>query len=264
MKIKADFKSIITPMTAAPQFQKIAYLTIDDAPSPDFLVKVDFLCSRDIPAIFFCGGKELSAYPEMAAAAIQLGFVIANHAAEHLRFSTLSLDTCFELIRRTDQQIAEIYAQAGVEQPAKYFRFPYGDKGALTGDDPFIPAVGEGAVRKQALQAYLRELGYTQPAFPGVTYPYYRQAGLLDDLDWYWTYDVMEWSAYAEEHKWGIDSLDAILARMDEREPEAGRGLNDHPSDEIVLTHDHVENTVFFPAIIDGLLAKGLQFRLPE
>ena len=243
--------------------RKIAYLTIDDAPSPDFLHKLEILEQRGIPAIFFCGGEELQARPELARAGIQRGFILGNHAARHIRFSTLSLETCFDFIRRTDQQITDLYAQAGVPQPGKYFRFPYGDKGMLTGDDPFVAPRGEGLTRRHALQAYLQEMGYTQPKFPGVTYQYYRQAGLLDDVDWYWTYDVMEWSAYADEHKFGIDSLEAILARMDEDEPEGGRGLNDPRSEEIILTHDHVKNTAFFAEIIDGLLAKGLDFRLP-
>ncbi|MBN1667765.1 MAG: polysaccharide deacetylase family protein [Anaerolineales bacterium] len=242
---------------------KTAYLTIDDAPSADFERKTAYLLEQGIPAIFFCGGKELQAWPEMVVRAIQQGFVIGNHAAEHTRFSTLSLETCYDLIQRTDAQIEALYAQAGVARPAKYFRFPYGDKGGLVGDDPFIAPVGEGLERKEALQAHLRRLGYTQPDFPGITYNYYRQAGLLDDVDWYWTYDVLEWAVYAAEHKFGIDSLAAILARMDEHEPEGGRGLNTPGSDEIILTHDHVENTTIFPAIIQGLLAKGLRFSLP-
>ena len=35
--------------------RKIAYLTIDDGPSKDMKMKVDYLVSKGIPAIWFCG-----------------------------------------------------------------------------------------------------------------------------------------------------------------------------------------------------------------
>ena len=38
---------------------KIAYLTIDDCPSEDTKCKLDYLLSKDIPAILFCLGKFL-------------------------------------------------------------------------------------------------------------------------------------------------------------------------------------------------------------
>jgi len=35
--------------------RKIAYLTIDDAPTKDFRKKVDFLIKKKVPATFFVG-----------------------------------------------------------------------------------------------------------------------------------------------------------------------------------------------------------------
>ena len=61
----------------------------------------------------------------------------------------------------------------------------------------------------------------------------------------------------------GIDSLEAVFARMDEVVPEGGRGLNTSGSAEIILAHDHERTTELFPAIIERLLEKGMQFRLP-
>ncbi|HBY09449.1 MAG TPA: polysaccharide deacetylase [Chloroflexi bacterium] len=242
---------------------KIAYLTIDDAPSADFEQKIDFLHSKGIPAIFFCPGNALETRPEPIIDAIHQGFVIANHAYDHPHFSGITLEACLEQIRKTDQILEAIYRQAGVSIPAKYFRFPYGDKGALTGDDPFAPVSGPGRERKQIIQAELRRLGYTQPDFPDVTYDYYRAGGLLDDVDWFWTYDVVEWSTFHAQHAYGIETLADVFARMDENVPEGGRGLNDFRSAEIILTHDHVETTLIFTAIIERLLSKGLDFRLP-
>lgn len=242
---------------------KIAYLTIDDAPSADFAFKVDYLSSKGIPAIFFCPGNALEVQPDLVVDAIQKGFVIGNHAYDHPHFSEIPLEAGYEQIRKTDQLLEQIYSQAGIPFIKKYFRFPYGDKGALTGDDPFAPISSVGLRRKQALQAFLRQLGYSQPAFDEITYDYYRAAGLLDDIDWYWTYDVVEWSTFHEKHAHGIETLADVYARMDEVVPEGGRGLNTPGSAELILTHDHVETTPLFSAIIERLLAKGMEFRLP-
>jgi peptidoglycan/xylan/chitin deacetylase (PgdA/CDA1 family) len=243
--------------------QKVAYLTIDDAPSEDMALKVDFLKARGILAIFFCRGDYLEIRPQAAIDAIHQGFVIANHSYNHPRFSTLSLPACYEQIQRTEAIVERIYAEAEVTQPAKLFRFPYGDKGTMTNDNVLISPGLEGAVRKEAIQAFLRQAGYYQPAFEGITYQYYRKAGLLADRDWHWTYDVVEWSVFSDWHLHGIDSLEKVFARMDEDVPEGGRGLNDPASEEIILTHDHHESTdIFFP-IIERLLEKGLVFKLP-
>ena len=242
---------------------KVAYLTIDDSPSQDMRQKLDFLVGHNIPAIFFCRGDFLEARPHLAIEAIQRGFIIANHAYDHPHFSDLSLDAAFDQIQRTDAIVERLYAEAGVPRPAKLFRFPYGDKGGLQYDHVLLPYTGEGARRKAAIQDFLRRLGYYQPAFEGITYRYYREAGLLDDLDWYWTYDVVEWSVYAEQPLYEIDSLAKVFARMDEDVPEGGRGLNSAGSEEIILTHDHHESTEIFFPIIKRLVDKGLVFKLP-
>ena len=39
--------------------KKNVYLTIDDAPSKDFREKIDFLISKNIPAIIFCVGNKI-------------------------------------------------------------------------------------------------------------------------------------------------------------------------------------------------------------
>ena len=141
---------------------KIAYLTIDDAPSADFGIKLDFLQSKDIPAVFFCPGNAVELYPDVCVEAIQRGFVIGNHAYDHPHFSEISLEACYEQIKITDEIISKLYDRAGVADSPKYFRFPYGDKGALTGDDVFAPISPAGIERKQLLQCYLRQLGISE------------------------------------------------------------------------------------------------------
>jgi peptidoglycan/xylan/chitin deacetylase (PgdA/CDA1 family) len=225
--------------------------------------KVDYLLNKEIPAIWFCRGDFLEQRPNLAIRAIQKGFVLGNHTYSHPYFSDLELGECFAQIRRTDEMIDALYGSAGVKRPTKCFRFPYGDKGGLKYSKVFEPYSETGLERKQALQTYLHRLGYTQPSWEQVTYRYYRASGLQDDVDWYWTYDVMEWSIFAAEHQFGIDSL-KVFARMDEDEPEGGRGLNYEGSAEIVLMHDHADTAAYFEPLVECLLRKGLTFMLPS
>lgn len=148
---------------------KTVYVTIDDTPSPDLQPKLDPLREREIPAVLFSVGTNLDARPELALYAMQHGFIIGNHSYSHPSFSDLTVEQCCEEIRRTDAIIEALYTQAAVECPAKFFCFPYGDKG-----------------------------------------------GLLDDVDGHWTYDGMDWALTVDDPPFGITSLGAILARMDE------------------------------------------------
>jgi peptidoglycan/xylan/chitin deacetylase (PgdA/CDA1 family) len=244
--------------------QKIAYLTIDDAPSADFSRKVNYLHAKGIPAVFFCLGEALEQYPNPVVEAIQKGFVIGSHAYHHKLFSEFSLDECLNQISMTHEVIERLYLASGIPWEKKYFRFPYGDKGGLRQYDVFSHYEGEGAERKQAIQDHLRKLGYSQPTFKGITYQYYREADLLEDVDWHWTYDVREWGLAIRDEAFGVDTLEKVFARMDEDDPEGCRGLNYPDSEEIVLMHDHVGTTHVFAIIIERLLDMGLQFRLPD
>jgi peptidoglycan-N-acetylglucosamine deacetylase len=242
---------------------KNAILTIDDAPSTDMQSKVDFLLWQSIPAVWFCHGDFLEKRPHLALDAIRKGFVIANHAYDHPHFSDLTIEDGCEQIRRTDAIIETLYRQAGISVPFKAFRFPYGDKGGLKYSEVLEPYSAEGAARKGAFQDCLQGMGYTPAPSGQITYQYYFRAGLQHDRDWYWTYDVHEWSIHHEPHAYSIDSLEKVFARMDEDEPESGRGLNRSESAEIVLIHDHTQTTPYFKNIIQHLLAKGITFSLP-
>jgi peptidoglycan/xylan/chitin deacetylase (PgdA/CDA1 family) len=239
---------------------KVAYLTIDDAPSVDMRQKIDFLAEKQIPVVWFCIGEFIAQRPDMVVYAIERGGVIGNHTYTHPHFSALELDAIYDEIRRTDALIDEAYQQAGVDRPAKYFRFPYGDKGAPNPDFSFR-YMGEALERKETIQAFLRAEGFTQPTFDDITYAWYRSAGLLNDVDWLWTYDCREWSIHAAQPMDGITSLEAVFARMEENVPDGMRGLNTPGSEEIILVHDHPETTPCFGSIIQRLLAKGIAFK---
>ncbi|MFO7678706.1 MAG: polysaccharide deacetylase family protein [Chloroflexota bacterium] len=244
--------------------QKFAYLTIDDAPSHHMRQKIDFLLGKQIPAIFFCEGKKMEERPEPVIYAIQNGFIIGNHSYHHPAFSNLSPEESLAEIQQTDAIIELIYQQAGAARPAKYFRFPYGDKGGQVGNHPIADYHAEGLRRKNAIQQQLRDLGYRQPDFPNITYRYYREAGLLTDVDWYWTFDTFDWSVFSDTPMYGITSLDAVYARIAEDKPEEGRGLHYPYSEEIVLIHDHENSTDIFWPIVNRLVESGLQFKLPD
>ncbi len=240
---------------------KFAYLTIDDGPSTFWEKKLDHLISRGVAAIWFCTGKAMETHPDFAHKAIAAGHIIANHSFNHPYFSDTSLENCYSQIQNTDRIIEETYSKSGVTRPAKYFRFPYGDKGGYTHDEVLEPYGCKGTHRKEVLQNFLRKLGYTQPAFSGITYVYYHRAGLLADADWHWTYDCREWELSGANSLSGLNNLDMVFERMEENAPECYRGLNHEGSEDIVLIHDHVNTTEMFPPIIDRLLSKGIEFR---
>ena len=163
--------------------------------------------------------------PQMVIEAIQRGYIIGNHTYSHPHCSDLLVDQCFAEIRATDAIIEFLHEQADVERKQRYFRFPYGDKGdKLYGDVSQRPDA-DGQSRRDALQGYLRKLGYGQPAFPDITYEHYRTMGLLDDVDWYWTYDTLDWSAFSDDPMYGVDSVEKVFARTEEDVPDGGRGL---------------------------------------
>lgn len=243
---------------------KVAYLTIDDGPTPDFLNKLDYLTERGIIAVWFCQGNHMEARPEAILEAIRRGHIIANHGYSHPHFSDISVDQARAEIRATSTIIDELYHRAGLPRRYRFFRFPYGDKGdRLYGDTDAQPSA-EGRARKQAIQAYLRHLGYTQPSWPDVTYAYFDAQGLRTDVDWYWTYDTFDWAPYIDDAPVGVNSIARVMARLDEDDPEGGRGLNDARSSEIVLVHDNaMQDNHLFVDLIEAILAKGIRFAHP-
>jgi len=244
--------------------RKIAYLTIDDSPSNDMKRKINFLLKKRIPAIWFCRGELLEKRQKVVIYAIKKGFIIGNHSYDHPPFSKIPLKECFRQIKVTDELIEAAYEKAGIERPAKLFRFPWLDKGG--GFDVkksgFFPR-RENPEHIKAIQDFLKKLGYKQPKFKGINYNWFEEANLLNDVDVYLTYDAMDWVVLMKKPKYGINGLRDVLERMDEDVPEGGRGLNFAGSNEIILLHDLPETAHMFVPIIEKLLEKELKFELP-
>ncbi len=230
------------------KMKKIAYLTIDDAPSKDFRRKVDYLSSKKIPAIFFCIGELLEKRPKVVIYAIKKGFIIGNHSINHPHFSTLTMEQCFEQIKKTDEIIDEIYKKAKVKRPIRVFRFPHLDKGGKN---------------KKTAQKILRKLGYKQPKFRNITYRWYKKEQNRD-IDVYYSYDTYDWTTIDKKPEFGIKGLKEVLERMEENVPEGSRGLDYNGSNEIIMMHDFVETVHMFKPMIECLLAKGIIFGLPS
>ena len=218
---------------------KTGYLTIDDAPSTDFLNKLDFLTERGIFAIWFCQGNFLEARPEMAIEAIKRGHWIGNHSYSHPHCSELPVDQIFAEIRATDAVIRDLYKRADLPRPHKLFRFPFGDKGGA---------------RRSDIQGLLPAVGFQQPPFRDVTYAPYLERGYAADADCAWT---------VESYEYRVPSADDNLALLRAPHDRTGGSIDDASSADILLIHDHPATTQLFIQIIDRLMRSGVEFTLP-
>lgn len=162
---------------------KQIYLTIDDAPSIDFMNKVNYLHDRKIPAVFFCIGSQIEKNTNEIINAIQKGFIIGNHSYDHPNFSDLNIDQIKLQILKTDQIIKSIYENLKLPY-TKLFRFPYGNKGTTK--------------NYKLTQEILWQMGYQ--------HPYFEYHETNKDIDVLWTFDT-------EDYK--TKDLNKILNRID-------------------------------------------------
>lgn len=220
---------------------KLAYLTIDDAPSKDFKKKVNFLINKKIPAIIFCRGSNIDSNTEKDIIyTIKKGFIIGNHTINHYHFSEQKLNTCLDEIRRMDELVEEIYKKAKIKRPIKVFRFPYGDKGGKN---------------KRKIQKYLKSLGYRQPRFEKIKYLWYKLFGLNKTADVFWTFNLKEYQIGRDYKK---NTIKDILKLIDN-----SKRLKSNSRD-IILIHDHDYTTKYFNLLIETLLKKKIKFIKPK
>ncbi|GIN74438.1 hypothetical protein J14TS2_49130 [Bacillus sp. J14TS2] len=103
--------------------QKVALLTIDDAPDEHALEMAKTLKKLDAPAVFFVNGHFITT-PEkekIVKEIYDMGFEIGNHTYSHPDLTTLSPDEQKEEILSVNDQVEEITG----ERP-KFFRAPFG------------------------------------------------------------------------------------------------------------------------------------------
>jgi peptidoglycan/xylan/chitin deacetylase (PgdA/CDA1 family) len=185
--------------------------------------------------------------------------VLGNHSFDHPHFSDISISEARKQIRKTDEIIDWIYANAGVVRPTKIFRFPYLDNGThdqYEKTDWSNPHVS-------TIQSCLRELNYSLPIFQNITYNRTLNAGFLNCVNVDCTYDSMDWCLEEGVELFGYHDLPTILARVDEDVPEEGRGINYPYSNEIIMMHADKGIEGFKP-ILNKIESKGITFMLPE
>jgi len=103
-----------------PSCEKIAALTFDDGPSPDWTPKIlDALKEENIKATFFMLGKHVEEYPEVARRVAAEGHEIGNHTYDH---HVLVYYKPEELDKEIKEAQEAIYKATGMI--TKYFRPP--------------------------------------------------------------------------------------------------------------------------------------------
>lgn len=101
---------------------KIVALTIDDAPSEYTDEILQILKAHDAKATFFVIGSQVADREETLVDLVRSGNELGNHAMYDEPSRNLSDVVLEEQIRAVQDMIHNIYDNAGVERPQKYFR----------------------------------------------------------------------------------------------------------------------------------------------
>lgn len=226
-----------------------AILTIDDIASKNTPEIVDYLKKKGITAIMFAEGARVERFYEEALYALQNGMIVGNHSYSHPAFSSISMEQCVEEIEKCEQVLNKLYADAGVERKFRPFRFPYGDKG---GDN------------KDALQKYFVEKGFHKVDDTQIPYPWWKELGMNQDVDTFWTFDF-------EEYRLQYDAeftKQSIWDKIFNTNSQKGTVLFAEGNKHILLLHAHDETEEiyrqYYKEFIDCCLERGLKFEEPR
>ena len=228
---------------------KTAVLTIDDIPSRNTPAIVDYLNSKGITALMFAVGKNVDEHYDNAIYALQHGMIVGNHTYSHPFMSKISIEEAKEEIEKNEKILDRLYKDAGVERKYRPFRFPYGDKG------------GE---HRDALQKYFRENGFSKLKDTQITYDWWKNEDLSENIDTLWTFDFAEYNIRPGT---GFTEED-VYKRIDDNYPIYGGSVFKDGNSNILLlhAHDETESLVhdYYKKFIGYLLDKGVVFTEPE
>ena len=234
------------------------YLTIDDSPSPHTSEMIDFLMSRNIPALLFIRGDMVDSHgDDSIIKAVQNGFVIGNHSYSHKPFGELSYDEAIADIEKCEEIIDSIYKKAATKCHGKYFRFPYLDRGNGDRIERHFETTANIDINQntqvQKIQGYLLKNGYTQP-FQQCTHPIYKNKSIAGAADCLMTYTSYDWML-TDRHrgKWDFKTLDDLKARIDTSDMKPHQG-------NILIFHDQGETLDTFKSLIDHMVNTGYEF----
>jgi peptidoglycan/xylan/chitin deacetylase (PgdA/CDA1 family) len=102
--------------------QRRCALTFDDGPEAQYTPRIlDVLATHEVPATFFCLGRQVNAHPDLVHRIHTEGHLLANHTFTHPDLTTLSPHDATEEIAHTGEVLARITGSA-----PRWFRPPYG------------------------------------------------------------------------------------------------------------------------------------------
>ncbi len=233
-----------------PITKRKAYLTIDDSPSSNTVALVDFLTERNIPALLFVRGALLEQNPRPIEYAIQKGLVIGNHSYAHKPAGEMTPQEWADDLELCDHLIEAAYRRVGVERQAKYYRFPYIDRG----DGKKIEQIDGSSIveneKTQLLQDYLHEQHFYQP-FKKMPRGYPKKAH-----DCLYTFTSRDWMLNDKHRgKQEIKTLAGLKARIDE-----DIALKNEIQNHVIIMHDQEGNHDEVCAIIDYFCEIGFTF----
>lgn len=225
------------------------FLTIDDITSNNTKAIIDYLCEKGIQAVLFAWGEKVDANPEAAIYALQKGMIIGNHSYTHPHFSELSFEKGIAEIEKCEATLEKLYQDAGVKRSYRPFRFPYGDKGGAN---------------KEAYQKYFKEHGFDKLDDTQITMPWWKEQGLDQEIDTFWTFDFEEYCIRPDS---GF-TKDDVLKRIDTYFGDIAAGVIDADSNHFFLIHAHDETEDmepgYFKLFIDEVLKRGVCFDEPS
>jgi len=227
-----------------------AYLTIDDSPSTHTRELVDFLKGRKIPAILFVRGALLEQNPTAIEYAIQNGLIIGNHSYAHKPAGQMEPQEWADDLELCDHLIEAAYRRVGIERKAKYYRFPYIDRGDGIKHEQTDKSSIQENDKTQALQDYLHEQHFYQP-FKKMPPSYPKKAN-----DCLYTFTSRDWMLNDKHRgKQEIKSLDDLKARVDVDE-----SLKNEIQNHVIIMHDQEGNHDEVCALIDYFCEIGFEF----
>ena len=120
------------------------------------------------------------------------------------------------------------------------------------------------APNKEALQKYLKDNGFHKVKDTMIPFPWWKEQGLHQDMDTFWTFDFME---YRIRPGSGF-TLEDVWKRVYDPDPQYGGPLLKEGTNHMILLHAHDETEEMVPGyyqlLIDRLLEQGVQFDRPD
>lgn len=208
--------------------KKLAYLTIDDSPSSQTEKLVDYLSSKNIPAILFVRGHLMEKNPKAIEYAMHKGLVIGNHSYAHKPAGEMEPQEWADDLGLCEHLIEAAYRRCNKERRAKYYRFPYIDRGDGVKREQIDKEQIIENEQTKILQNYLKIEGFKQP-FKSMPSDY---PGRVKDC--LYTYTARDWMLNNKHRgKHAIKTRQDLIHRAMNDE-----NLNNKDKRDVILLHD--------------------------